>query len=72
MATYDPTYLAYLLRLWREEPNAPWRGSLQDPHSGEQHLFASARELLDYLKEQLHPDGAERMVADELPGDCSK
>jgi hypothetical protein len=72
MATNDPTYLAYLLRLWREEPDAPWRGSLQDPHSGEQHLFASAGELLDYLRGQLQPDGANRLEAGESAADRSK
>ena len=73
MATNDPTYLAYLLRLWREEPNAPWRGSLEDPHSGEQQLFASAEEPLDYLKGQHHPDDTDRMEAtDESPDDSSR
>ena len=55
MAQTDPTYLAYLLRLWREEPGASWRGSLQDPHSSEEQLFSSARELFEHLQRQLEP-----------------
>lgn len=47
----SPTYLAYLVRLWREDAHT-WRASVEDPHTGERHTFASVEALLAYLKEQ--------------------
>jgi hypothetical protein len=46
-------YRAFMLRFWRENVNSLWRGSLEDPHSGERLSFASAERLLAYLAEQL-------------------
>jgi hypothetical protein len=49
-------YQAYMLRLWREGDDLPWRASLQNPHTGEQHSFASLERLFTYLKSQTeHP-----------------
>jgi hypothetical protein len=59
-------HLAYLLRLWRVDngPEAIWRASLQDVHTGERHGFAGLDEAFAYLRQQLeppvksqHPDG---------------
>ncbi len=47
-------YVAFLLRLWREdEDKAHWRASLQNPHSGEQLGFGSVDELFAFLQRQL-------------------
>ena len=42
-------YHAYLLRFWRADEQATWRASLEDPHSGTTHGFASMRELFAFL-----------------------
>jgi hypothetical protein len=47
----NPTYLAYLIRLWREG-EATWRCTLEDPHTGERHAFADIESLLTFLREQ--------------------
>ena len=43
------TYLAYLLRLWREGGTAPWRVTLEDPHTGRRHAFADLKGLFTFL-----------------------
>jgi len=47
-------YIAYLLRLWREQggESTRWRASLQDPHSGERAGFANLEELFGYLRRE--------------------
>ncbi|MCA9958002.1 MAG: hypothetical protein R3E31_03530 [Chloroflexota bacterium] len=47
-----PTYIAYMLRLWREDATT-WRGTLENPHTGEQHHFATAEALFIFLQTQL-------------------
>ncbi|MCA9958256.1 MAG: hypothetical protein R3E31_01700 [Chloroflexota bacterium] len=46
-------YRAYLLRLWRESESAPWRASLENPHTGERVRFANDEQLFTYLQEQM-------------------
>jgi len=59
-------YRAYLLRLWRT-PEARWRASLDDPHTGEQRAFATLAQLVAYL-EQEADGGAELGAApDDAP-----
>ncbi len=61
MTEAQPDYLAYLLRLWRVNATVgAWRASLEDPHTGEQHAFASLEALSDFLQAQmgLPPAGA--------------
>jgi hypothetical protein len=49
----QPDYLAYLLRLWRVNAAAgAWRASLEDPHTGEQHVFAGLEALFSFLEEE--------------------
>jgi len=50
------TYLAYLLRLWREGGTAPWRATLEDPHTGRRYGFADLRGLFAFLEEQTGAD----------------
>lgn len=45
-------YLAYMLRMWREDPRQAWRATLQNPHTGERHMFASLPALLLFLESQ--------------------
>ena len=43
-------YMAYLLRLWRERQEAPWRAMLENANSGERIAFATLPELFTYLE----------------------
>lgn len=42
-------YHAFLVRLWRAEPDAAWRASARDVRTGLEHHFASVERLLVYL-----------------------
>jgi hypothetical protein len=59
------TYLAYLLRLWRESETAPWRATLENPHTGEQHNFASIERLFHFLSAQTDEVQPTRRIASE-------
>jgi hypothetical protein len=43
-------YHAWLLRLWRETPEAHWRIALETVPAGERHGFADLESLLAYLQ----------------------
>jgi len=66
--TATGNYHAYLLRVWRETDAAPWRATLEDPHTGERLAFAGADQLLAYLRRQL-PPGAEPEPGPPAAGD---
>lgn len=42
-------YCSYLVRLWRDQPHAPWRTSVQHVQTGEIVRFASIETLCRYL-----------------------
>ena len=48
----SPDYHAYLLRIWREEPAAPWRATLENAHTGQRCSFASIESLFHFLDQQ--------------------
>lgn len=50
-----PTYIAYLVRLWREDSTTTWRGTLEDPHTGQRYAFADVEALLDHIREEMRP-----------------
>ena len=52
----SPDYHAYLLRIWREEPAAPWRATLENAHTGERCSFASIDLLFLFLNQQTQAD----------------
>ena len=43
---------SFLLRLWRESDTAPWRASLEDPHTGQRRNFARLQDLFKALEEE--------------------
>jgi hypothetical protein len=47
-------YFAYMLRLWCVSANGDvvWRASIEDPHTGERHGFASLEQLFKFLERQ--------------------
>lgn len=46
-----PDYHAYLLRLWREGAQKPWRAELVSPHTGDKRHFANHAQLIEFLAE---------------------
>ena len=46
-------YRGYLLRLWQETPQAPWRVSLRSVTSGEQYHFTDLAGLSAFLQDQM-------------------
>jgi hypothetical protein len=51
---HQNNYHAYLLRLWREDANTPWRASLQEAHAGRSFNFASVAQLIAFIEAQTH------------------
>jgi hypothetical protein len=43
-------YMAYLLRLWRENRDGPWRALLENPNTKERIGFANLNELVEFLE----------------------
>lgn len=42
-------YRAFLIRLWREGEQGPWRAEAENPHTGEHRAFADLRMLFEFL-----------------------
>lgn len=55
-----PTYLSYLLRLWRAPGGAgqPWRASLEDTLTGQRRGFADLEALVAYLRDDIEEESA--------------
>jgi hypothetical protein len=49
----NPHYHSYMLRLWRDNANHPWRALLQCTATGEKLAFADILTLFAFLTEQL-------------------
>jgi hypothetical protein len=55
-ATHD-NYHAFLVRLWRDSSQAPWRASLQDAVTGQRQAFSGIEGLIGFLLNQVdQPD----------------
>ena len=52
----NQAYRAYLLRLWRDEPGAPWRALLRDVQTGRRHGFSDLESLCAFLQAQACED----------------
>ena len=56
-------YHAYLLRLWREGADAPWRAMVEETGNGRKHAFSTLQHLITFLEvltdEQLLPQQTE-------------
>ncbi len=48
-------HFAYLVRLWQEDENGPWRASLENPTDGTVLRFADAAEAWMYLQDRMDP-----------------
>lgn len=49
-------YTAYLVRMWQEKPNAPWRAFAQCASTGEKFYFATLADLFTFLEAQTRRD----------------
>lgn len=59
-------YQAYLVRLWQERPDTPWRALVRDAANDEEHRFATIEDLFLFLRRQTdggEPHGAEVIVS---------
>ena len=61
-----PNYSAYLIRLWQEDTQRPWRASVQSVRTGEKFFFATLDDLFVFLQEQTlcRPEKAEQSFFD--------
>jgi len=63
MKAYRRLYHSYLLRVWKENNDLEWRGSLQNVATGECHNFGNLSSLFSFLQSQAedllaHPERA--------------
>jgi len=47
------TYHSFLFRLWlvRQNSHLTWRASLENPHTGQEQLFFSLEDLINFLQQ---------------------
>jgi len=53
MASKPPDYMAYMVRLWREDGRYSWHASLQNPHTGQKQTFATPEDLWLFLQSSM-------------------
>ena len=46
------TYRAFLVRLWQDSADAPWRALARDAETGEEYRFATIEQLFLFLHRQ--------------------
>jgi hypothetical protein len=69
----ESRYLAFLLRMWQVNSNdyTVWRASLENPHTGERHAFASLEDMCLFLGAETnalaHQEPAGRRSSEEQP-----
>lgn len=51
--TWATNNRSFLVRIWREADDAPWRASLTDVHSKKSRVFGTVQALFLYLHEQI-------------------
>jgi hypothetical protein len=61
-------YQAYLLRLWREGPGAPWRAALEVPGGGDSFCFGTVGALFAFLRDQLADPDPDPDAGPDGPG----
>ena len=47
---YRSNYMTYVLRLWQDGDDAPWRASLECARTGERHSFVDLSALFAFLE----------------------
>ena len=54
----DERYHAYLVRLWQDRPQRPWRAFIRDCANDEERRFATIEELFLFLYRETDGGGA--------------
>lgn len=62
------TYQSYLLRLWRDNPQAVWRASVQSTVTEEVRHFATIDDLWTFLMAQMAVDDEDRSSPNNSSG----
>jgi hypothetical protein len=52
----NATYTAYLVRMWQEHEETPWRASAQSARTGEKIYFSDLESLFVFLRAQTGTD----------------
>jgi hypothetical protein len=60
-----PTYLSYLLRIWRDHQRAPWRASLESTATGNVYRFADVEGLWTFLLAQMEGENNDPVAPPE-------
>lgn len=68
-STSPPSYLSYLLRLWRDHRQAPWRASLESTRTGDVHRFGDLETMWTFLQAQLELKGEDPVSEAPPEGD---
>ena len=63
------TYRSYLLRLWRDNPRAPWQASLQSTATEQIYYFVDVDQMWAFLKAKLGTDPDDQQATDAPPGE---
>lgn len=53
----QPTYFSYLLRIWRDHQQAPWRASLESTATGVVRRFGEVEGMWAFIQAQLELPG---------------
>jgi hypothetical protein len=61
-------YQAYLVRLWQDSPDAPWRALTRDAETGDEQRFATLEQLFLFLHRRAHGTRTDAS-AGEAPGE---
>ncbi|GAB4581706.1 MAG: hypothetical protein Fur0022_44560 [Anaerolineales bacterium] len=62
-------YHSFLLRIWRDDEQTPWRVQLEDPHTGERRGFTSIEQMVTYLDKHLEAPVPLPIPAEDPPHD---
>jgi hypothetical protein len=66
-ASEPANYHSFLLRLWRDGPQRPWRASMHSTTTGTQHYFANLMHLHAFL--QAHTEGGREFHREDPEGE---
>jgi hypothetical protein len=62
----EHAYRAYLVRLWQEGPDDPWRALTRDAETHEERRFATVEQLFLFLYRQTEGAGSDGTGGTEL------
>ncbi|GAB4264716.1 MAG: hypothetical protein Kow0080_04090 [Candidatus Promineifilaceae bacterium] len=51
------TYMAFLLRFWRENAATSWRVTAENPHTGQKYAFSTPDEFWAFILSELDEAG---------------